>query len=57
MVQQIEKNRAVLLKLAESNRTLELLRDPEHPDRKLLVMKDASGWQTMRNHGVIEFKD
>src|SRR6266516_4861027 len=57
MVQQIEKNRAVLLKLAESHRTLELLQDPESPHRKLLVMKDASGWQSARNHGVIEFKD
>ena len=57
LVQQIEKNRAVLLKLAESHRTLELLQDPESPHRKLLVMKDASGWQSMRNHGVIEFKD
>jgi cell division protein FtsB len=57
LVQQIEKNRAVLLKLAESNRTLELLQDPERPHRKLLVMKDASCWQSTRNHGVIEFKD
>ena len=57
LVQQIEKNRAVLLKLAESHRTLELLQDPESPHRKLLVMKDASGWQSMHNHGVIEFKD
>ena len=57
LVQQIEKNRAVLLKLAESHRTLELLQDPESPHRKLLVMKDASGWQSAHNHGVIEFKD
>jgi len=57
MVQQIAKNRPVLLKLAESHRTLELLQDPERPHRKLLVMKDASGWQSTRNHGVIEFKD
>jgi hypothetical protein len=55
LVQQVEKNRAVLLKLAESHRTLELLQDPERPHRKLLVMKDASGWQSTRNHGVIEF--
>jgi DNA repair exonuclease SbcCD ATPase subunit len=55
LVQQVEKNRAVLLKLAEWHRTLELLQDPDHPSRKLLVMKDASGWQSTRNHGVIEF--
>ena len=57
LVQQIEKNRAVLLKLAESHRTLELLQDPERPHRKLLVMKDASCWQSTRNQGVIEFND
>ena len=57
LVKQIEKNRAVLLKLAESHRTLELLQDPEQPHRKLLVMKDASGWQSADNRGVIEFKD
>jgi DNA repair exonuclease SbcCD ATPase subunit len=56
LVQQVEKNRAVLLKLAEWHRTLELLQDPEHPSRKLLVMKDASGWKSTRNHGVIEFR-
>jgi len=55
LVQQMEKNRAVLLKLAESHRTLELIQDPERPRRKFLVMKDASGWQSTRNHGVIEF--
>jgi hypothetical protein len=56
LVQQVEKNRAVLLKLAQWQRTLELIQDPEHPRRKLLVMKDASGWQSTRNHGVIEFR-
>jgi len=57
LVRQIEKNRAVLVKLAESQRTLELVQDPEHPRRKLLVMKDAVCWQSARNEGVIEFKD
>ena len=51
----MEKNRTVLLDLAKSHRTLELIQDPEHPDRKLLVMKDASGWQSIRKYGVIEF--
>lgn len=55
LVQRVESNRAVLLKLAESNRTLELIRDPDNPRRSLLVMKDASCWQSTRNHGVIEF--
>jgi hypothetical protein len=56
LVQQVEKNRAVLLELAESHRTLELLQDPEYPHRRLLVMKDASGWKSAKNHGVIEFE-
>jgi hypothetical protein len=56
LVGQIEQNRAVLLELAKSHRTLELLQGPEDSHRKLLVMKDASGWQSKRNHGVIEFK-
>jgi len=33
----------VLLQLAKSHRTLELLQEPERPHRKRLVMKDASG--------------
>jgi hypothetical protein len=56
LVQQVEKNRAVLFELAESHRTLELLQDPERPRIKLLVMKDASGWKSAKNHGVIEFE-
>jgi len=55
LVRQIDKNREVLLELAESNRTLELVRDPDRPRRRLLVMKDAAGWQSKGNHGVIEF--
>ncbi|HYK92073.1 MAG TPA: hypothetical protein VE398_25145 [Acidobacteriota bacterium] len=57
IVEQVGQNRAVLLQLSKSRRTLELVQDPEHPHRKLLVMKDASGWQSTRNHGVIEFND
>src|SRR5262245_4257275 len=57
LIAQTDQNRAVLLHLARSRRTLELLQDPEHPHRKLLVMKDASGWRSTRNHGVIEFND
>ena len=57
LIAQTDENRAVLVQLARSRRTLELLQDPEHPHRKLLVMKDASGWRSTRNHGVIEFND
>ncbi len=56
LVSQTDKNRALLLELAKSDRTLQLLDDPDHPDRKLIVMKDASGWQSARKHGVIEFE-
>jgi hypothetical protein len=56
LVSQTDKNRALLLELAKSNRTLQLLDDPDHPDRKLIVLKDASGWQSARKHGVIEFE-
>ena len=57
LAKQAEKNRAVLLQLSKSRRTLELLRNPEHPNRKLLIMKDASGWQSASEQGVIEFDD
>jgi hypothetical protein len=57
LIARTNQNRAVLLQLARSRRTLELLQDSEHPHRKLLVMKDASGWRSTRNHGVIEFND
>jgi len=45
LIGQTDQNRAVLLQLARSRRTLELLQDPENPHRKLLVMKDAAGWR------------
>jgi hypothetical protein len=55
LAKQSEKNHAVLLELAKSHRTLELVRDPAHSGRKLLVMKNASGWQSAGKCGVIEF--
>ena len=57
LVKQTQQNRAVLLQLSKSRRTLELLQDHEHPNRRLLVMKDASGWQSASKQGVIEFDD
>jgi hypothetical protein len=51
-----EKNRQVLLKLAESGRTLELRQDPKRPRLHYLFMKDASGWESRQHHGVIEFR-
>ena len=52
-----EKNRAVMLQLARSRRTIDLLVDPEHPNRKLLIMKNATGWQSPDKQGVIEFNE
>jgi hypothetical protein len=57
MVKQTEQNRAVLMQLSKSRRTIELHPNPEHPNRKLLVMKDASGWQSANRQGVIEFDE
>jgi hypothetical protein len=57
LAKQSEKNRAVLLQLSKSRRSLELLQDPGHPNRKLLIMKNASGWQSANKSGVIEFND
>jgi hypothetical protein len=56
MIKMVEKNRAVLLQLAKSRRTLELFDHPERPDRKLLIMKNATGWQSPDKRGVIEFE-
>ena len=56
LVRDNEKNRQVLLKLAESGRTLELRQDPKRPRVNYLVMKDASGWESSQHHGVIEFR-
>ena len=55
LVGQVDKNRAVLLELARFHRTLDLMKDPGHPNRKLVVMKDASGWQAPGKLAVIEF--
>ncbi len=57
LVRDNDKNRQVLLKLAKSHRTLELRQDPKRPGTGLLVMKDASGWESSQHHGVIEFND
>ncbi len=57
LVQQIDKNREVLLKLARSQRTLELRQDPKRPRVSYLVMRDASGWESAQHHGVIEFNE
>lgn len=56
LVRDNEKNRHVLLKLAESGRTLELRQDPKRPRLNYVVMKDASGWESTQHHGVIEFR-
>ena len=57
LVRRFEKNRAVMLQLTKSRRTLELVEDPERPNRKLLIMKNASGWQSPDKQGVIEFDE
>jgi hypothetical protein len=57
LVKQTEQNRTVLLQLSKSRRTLELVTNPQRPNRKLLIMKDASGWQTPEKQGVIEFDE
>jgi len=57
LVRDNEKNRHVLLKLAESGRTLELRQDPKRPQINFLFMKHASGWESNQHHGVIEFHE
>jgi hypothetical protein len=57
LVRRSEKNRAVMLQLAKSRRTLDLIEDSERPNRKLLIMKNASGWQSPDKQGVIEFDE
>lgn len=56
LINQVEKNRDVMLQLARSHRILELHQDPEHPSFGFLVLKDATGWQSKNNQGVIKFK-
>jgi hypothetical protein len=55
LVNQVEKNRGVLQELAKAHRTLELRQDPKHPNRGFLVMNDATGWQSPKKQGVLEF--
>jgi hypothetical protein len=57
LIRQTEQNRAVLLQLSKSHRTLELVPNPQNPNRKLLIMKDAVGWQSAGKQGVIEFNE
>ncbi|MCI0348567.1 MAG: hypothetical protein L0Z53_04000 [Acidobacteriales bacterium] len=57
LVRDNEKNRQVLLKLAESGRTLELRQNPKRPRLNYVVMEDASGWESTQHHGVIEFRE
>jgi hypothetical protein len=57
LIKQTEQNRAVLLQLSKSHRTLELISNPQKSNRKLLIMKNASGWQTPEKQGVIEFDE
>jgi hypothetical protein len=57
LVKQTEQNREVLQHLSKSHRTLELVTNPQKPNRKLLIMKNASGWQTAGKNGVIEFDE
>ncbi len=57
LIKQTEQNRSVLLQLSKSRRTIELLSNPKRPNRKLLVMKDAAGWQAAGKQGVLEFDE
>jgi hypothetical protein len=57
LIQQTEKHREILLKLARSDRTLELVQDSRRPGKCLLVMKNAVGWQSSSHQGVIEFNE
>lgn len=57
LARRFEKNRAVMIQLAKSRRTIDLVKDPERPNRKLLIMKNATGWQSPDKQGVIEFNE
>lgn len=56
LANRFEQNREVLLQLSKAHRTLELHQDPTHPNLGFLVMKDATGWQSAKNQGVLQFK-
>jgi DNA repair exonuclease SbcCD ATPase subunit len=57
LIEQVGKNQAVLLQLSRSHRAIEVMQDPGKRHHKLLVMKDASGWQSASKCGVIEFTE
>jgi len=57
LVHGTEKHREILLKLARSNHTLELVQDPKRRGKCLLVMGNATGWQSSLRQGVIEFSE
>ncbi len=57
LVGELDKNRSLLLELAKTHRTLELHQDPDDPSRKFIILKDPSGAQSARKHGVIEFQE
>ena len=51
---QFEANQDILLELAKANRRLELTTD--NKGSKLLSVRNAKGWNSTDNRGVIEFK-
>jgi hypothetical protein len=53
----MEKHREILLKLARSNHTLELVQDQKRRGKCFLVMENATGWQSSFRQGVIEFSE
>jgi hypothetical protein len=55
LARRFENNRAVMIQLAKSRRTIDLVEDPERPNRKLLIMRNDTGWQSPVKQGVIEF--
>lgn len=55
IIKQIEGNRDVLLELARAKRKLELTVSDK--GTKLLVLKNATGWTTTSNNGVIEYEE
>ncbi len=57
LAKEMEKHREILLKLARSNHTLELVQDPKRRGKCFLVMENATGWQSSFRQGVIEFSE
>ena len=54
VVSQAGENQAILSALAKGNRRLEL--GTHENGNKMLLIRNAKGWTTFENHGVIEFK-